>query len=273
MSTFLSIIIPVYNCELYVVNTLKSIENSIDYFYRNNPLSPQFITEVIIVDDASTDSTLNLVDHFVRYKKYYKVLAHGSNLGASSARNTGFKLSQGDYIFFCDGDDLFLEYHLDYCLRVFSDSESKPTHSGLAAVKTEMKIPLKIHDQWKQGIEHCSPINLCVKRTAHEFLEGFPEHHIYKLIGGEDCAYNRYLHSFFSVAKINVQTVEYVLKPGNSLDRQRIKFSLPPGSYQEEIPLKERLLRPLTLQIEQNQLTYLQEKQKLLSQIGAKESD
>jgi glycosyltransferase involved in cell wall biosynthesis len=125
MATTFSVIIPVYNSENYTIATLKSIENAIDYFYRNNPLASEFEAEVIIVNDHSTDNTLSLVDNFVRYKKYYKVLNHGSNLGAATARNTGVKLSQGEFLFFCDGDDLFFETHIDYCLRVFEQMENK----------------------------------------------------------------------------------------------------------------------------------------------------
>ncbi len=262
MAKFFSVIIPVYNCENYTIATLKSIEKSLDYFYRNNPLASEFEAEVIIVNDHSTDNTLSLVDNFVRYKKYYTVLNHCSNFGAATARNTGVKLSQGEFLFFCDGDDLFLEHHIDYCLRVFQDIENKSPEKLLGAVKTKMKIPGDIHPQWKVSIEHCSPINLCVRRQCHEFLEGFPEHFVYKHIGGEDCAYNSWLNHFFPVATINVETVEYVLRSGNSLDRQLPKFQRPPGTYQEEPSAKEKLWRSLANQVQESHFSYLQEKQK-----------
>jgi hypothetical protein len=72
---------------------------------------------------------------------------------------------------------------------------------------------------------------LCVRRDCHDWVEGFPEEAVYKQIGGcEDGAYAMRLETFFRVGVIDLETVEYIRRPGNSLDLQMLRFTHPPGS-------------------------------------------
>lgn len=88
-----SVVIPMFNAEATICETLNSILNQT---YTN--------IEVLIVDDGSTDSSLKLVSEYSdkRVKVFTKV-----NGGVSSARNLGIKESRGDYIAFCDSDDVW----------------------------------------------------------------------------------------------------------------------------------------------------------------------
>lgn len=88
-----SIIIPVYNAEKYVCDCIESILNQT---YKN--------IEVLIIDDGSTDGSLNLL---LKYEKKDSrvVLVHKSNSGVSATRNVGLNLVKGDYITFVDSDD------------------------------------------------------------------------------------------------------------------------------------------------------------------------
>ena len=97
----ISVIIPVYNCEGYIGTTLKSVinQNFADY-------------EIIVIDDGSTDNSLNIIKSTlkgcgVRYK-----IIHQENAGVSVARNHGIEVSEGEYLVFVDGDDYVLENHL-----------------------------------------------------------------------------------------------------------------------------------------------------------------
>lgn len=90
-----SIIIPAYNLEQYIVKTLESItENDI------------VNTEVIVIDDGSTDNTRVLAEQFLDINDvpHYVVLSQ-ENSGVSVARNAGISRARGKYIIFCDGDD------------------------------------------------------------------------------------------------------------------------------------------------------------------------
>lgn len=91
----ISIIIPVFNCEKYIIDCLDSVNNqSID----------NKLYEVIIVNDGSKDNSESLIKDYIKDKKNY-ILIGQKNKGLSEARNNGLIKSKGDYIFFLDGDD------------------------------------------------------------------------------------------------------------------------------------------------------------------------
>lgn len=95
-----SIIIPTYNRASSLKRTLISIINQTYTDY-----------EVIIVSNGSTDNTKDIVDQFQDERLKY-IFQKGSGSPASP-RNTGIKSSKGDYIAFCDDDDLWLPEKLE----------------------------------------------------------------------------------------------------------------------------------------------------------------
>lgn len=103
----ISIVIPLYNKELYIENTLNIILNQT---YQN--------FEVIIVDDGSTDNGSEIVESFTdeRIKLFKK-----ENGGVSSARNFGVDKSNYEYVAFLDADDEWLKNHLEEINRLIMD--------------------------------------------------------------------------------------------------------------------------------------------------------
>lgn len=95
----LSIIIPVYNSQKYILDCLKSC--NID---SNN-------YEVIIINDGSTDESENIILNYIRDKEQY-IYHYQINSGVSSARNKGIEIAKGDYVFFLDSDDKILNLNL-----------------------------------------------------------------------------------------------------------------------------------------------------------------
>ena len=89
----ISVVMPVYNKELYLEKTLQSILNQT---YKN--------FEIIIVNDGSTDNTKQICDEYAKKDSRISVY-HIENGGVSNARNTGLKYVTGEYIQFIDGDD------------------------------------------------------------------------------------------------------------------------------------------------------------------------
>ena len=93
MSPFISIIIPVYNAELYLRRCLDSV------------LSQSFEDfELLLIDDGSKDASGTICDEYARDDKRIKVF-HKPNGGVSSARNVGLKNAKGEWIYFVDADD------------------------------------------------------------------------------------------------------------------------------------------------------------------------
>lgn len=103
-----SIIIPIYNVEKYILRCLESVVNQT---YKNY--------EVLLIDDCGEDSSIEIAENFISNlesnRNRWRIFHHSSNLGLSAARNTGIKNSNGDYLFFLDSDDAIMYYTLE-CL-------------------------------------------------------------------------------------------------------------------------------------------------------------
>lgn len=93
-SPLVSVIIPVYNVEKYLCECLDSVINQT---YTN--------LEIILVDDGSPDNCGRICDEYAENDNRIRVI-HKKNGGLSSARNAGIEISSGEWIFFCDSDDL-----------------------------------------------------------------------------------------------------------------------------------------------------------------------
>src|SRR5437762_11434458 len=93
MRPLVSILIPAYNAELWIGDTIRS---ALAQTWARK--------EIIIVDDGSRDRTLSIARQFA--SEAVSVVTQ-ENQGASAARNKAFELCQGDYIQWLDADDLF----------------------------------------------------------------------------------------------------------------------------------------------------------------------
>ena len=99
----ISVIIPAYNAEKFIA---KAIESVLAQKCRHE-------TEIIVIDDNSTDNTRNIV--YSMSKQYGRIilLTNERKKGPSGARNTGLLESRGYYISFLDADDLWYSNHLE----------------------------------------------------------------------------------------------------------------------------------------------------------------
>lgn len=104
-SPLISIVIPVYNCELYIKETIQSI---LKQTYNN--------IECIVVNDGSTDATSTILDEFSGVISVYEQL----NSGQSSALNYGFLKAKGEYIGYLSADDLIDNEHIDSMVKLIS---------------------------------------------------------------------------------------------------------------------------------------------------------
>jgi glycosyltransferase involved in cell wall biosynthesis len=93
----ISVIIPVYNCERYLAEAIKSV---LDQTYC--PI------EIIVVDDGSSDRSANVARRFSKRIRYY----YQRNSGSGFARNTGVQKAIGSFLAFLDADDLWVKEKL-----------------------------------------------------------------------------------------------------------------------------------------------------------------
>ena len=105
-----SVVIPVYNMELYLAETLESVLMS-DY--------PNF--EVIVMDDESTDKSLSIAEHYREKDTRIRIYSQ-PNQGASSARNNAIKTARGCYILPVDADNLISDNYISEAAKILDEN-------------------------------------------------------------------------------------------------------------------------------------------------------
>ena len=108
----ISVIMPVYNVEKYLENSLNSV------------LTQSFTDiEVICVNDESTDGSLEILKEFEQKDRRVKVI-NQKNRGNGGARNTGLKHAKGEYVYFFDSDDALFPEALEKMYENITSNES-----------------------------------------------------------------------------------------------------------------------------------------------------
>lgn len=107
----ISIIIPLYNVENYVVQCLDSFEKQL---YKN--------FELIIVNDGSTDKSAYVVREYMEKSNMNIKLIEQNNSGVSAARNKGLDLASGEYICFVDPDDMVRPEYLSVMINILHNN-------------------------------------------------------------------------------------------------------------------------------------------------------
>jgi glycosyltransferase involved in cell wall biosynthesis len=107
-----SIILPTYNRSKLLRRSIVSV---LAQTYKN--------FELLVVDDASTDHTKDIVESFDDERIHY--ICHDTNLGGGAARNTGISKAKGNYISFQDSDDEWLPEKLERQLLVLNSGKGE----------------------------------------------------------------------------------------------------------------------------------------------------
>jgi glycosyltransferase involved in cell wall biosynthesis len=157
-----SIVIPCYNAEKYVAETIDSVLNQ---SYEN--------IEIIVVNDGSTDSTEAIV------KQYPVQYIFQPNSGVSVARNRGFQESNGEFICFLDADDILFEKTIEQKVRALQNDPGSVLVHGIAIVTDEHLRPIGQELAGKDGFDLVNsllqfelpipcPSNALIRRSALE---------------------------------------------------------------------------------------------------------
>lgn len=128
---FFSVVIPLYNKELFIQNTLTSVlKQSFQDF------------EVIVINDGSTDRSLNIVKSFKNERiKLFTI----ENQGVSYARNFGFEKANAELIAFLDADDIWLPNHLETLQKLYNDFSEANVFCTRYNIKLNTSFDKKIH--------------------------------------------------------------------------------------------------------------------------------
>jgi teichuronic acid biosynthesis glycosyltransferase TuaG len=101
-----------FNSEAYISETINSVINQT---YPN--------WELVLIDDCSTDNTLEIVQTFISKHSNIKLIKNPTNLGAAVARNKGIEAAKGAYIAFLDGDDAWKPKKLETQLAFMNSND------------------------------------------------------------------------------------------------------------------------------------------------------
>lgn len=158
----LTVIIPLYNKEKHIIETLQSVLNQT---YKH--------FEVLVVDDGSTD---NSVEYLNRLKDCRIRIISQTNAGVSSARNTGIENSKYDWITFLDADDLWQPNHLSNFMDVIHTIQNVNVIGSAFSVSNSNGEIIKTigvkhngfynyYEQYRiQGESNLCSSSLCVKK-------------------------------------------------------------------------------------------------------------
>lgn len=163
----ISIILAIYNGELFLREQLDSI--------ANQTLKP---SEIIIVDDASTDNSIDIVNNWKkRIDVPCKILKNEKNMGACRSFERGLELASGDYISFSDQDDIWKEDKNSKLFNKMKEIEFKYgdipilVHSDLEVVMENVKtISESLLDY--EGINHIESKDKYKTVLVHNFVTG-----------------------------------------------------------------------------------------------------
>jgi len=122
---FFSVVIPLYNKEDFIEDSIKSVLNQT---YND--------FEIIIINDGSTDNSLSLVNSI---KDDRIQVINKENTGLSATRNTGIKLAHANYIAFLDADDLWMDDFLQTIFNLIKINTSIKIFATKAKILTQKK--------------------------------------------------------------------------------------------------------------------------------------
>lgn len=152
---FFSIVVPVYNVEQYLHESIGSILKQTYQDY-----------ELILVDDGSKDDSPRICDAYAEHNKKVKVI-HKPNGGQSTARNMGIRAAQGQYAVFLDSDDMISNIHFLEDLKKIIDNDTDIVVYRYEKYYSEKKISdcgIKLNDL--NGLPKDQLIRELVKRDA-----------------------------------------------------------------------------------------------------------
>lgn len=168
-----SVIIPVHNREDQLVRAIESVyaQTLKDY-------------ELIVVNDGSDEE---YKDFYLKLqKKYGFILVHQENMGVSSARNHGIKLSQGEYIALLDSDDEWKDNKLETQDKYLKDTNYLWCHTNEVWIRNGIFVnQMKKHekqggDQLIRSFKMCliSPSSVVIKKALFNEIGYFNEEFI-----------------------------------------------------------------------------------------------
>ena len=209
-----SVIIPAYNAENTIEELIRSISNQ--SFSKEK-------TEIIVVNDCSTDKTLEILEDLQK-EFSFRIVSHDVNKGLATTRNTGIKHSTGKILIFIDADMTVGDHYIENHANFHNNRQVIGVVGGiLPADNLKIDKYQKYLYKSKRGIKKYSlqkPLpynafifgNTSIKKNIIEECGMFDEN--IKIYGGEDTEfafriYQKYPKSLFGTCSLSVKHNHY----------------------------------------------------------------
>ena len=152
----ISIIIPVFNGEIFVKKCLDTL------LIQKNIAN----CEIIFVNDGSTDKSISIIEEY--NKKNIKILSLPSNSGPAASRNLGIKNSDGEYVFFCDIDDLIDQNALQILYNTAKKNNCEYVFSDFKKFEGDKNQRIGVYNYEKDKSFRNKEIVEAMKRELHD---------------------------------------------------------------------------------------------------------
>ena len=209
-----SIVIPLYNVATYIEEMLISIINQ---SYKN--------WELLLVDDGSTDNTIEVVQRFLVDTRIFLFIRPNSDIkGAQSCRNIGMHHSKGKYICFFDGDDVIS----NECIEVRVNAIEKSDRDFCIFPAADFTYSINDYRASKRGISSGEDVLASFLRAKYQFTVWT---NIYKTNSLANIEWDKNV-KIYQDLDFNIQclvkglTYEFVESPPNYFYRQRVQGSI-----------------------------------------------
>lgn len=175
--------------------------------------------EVVIVDDGSTDTTLDVVNSFAAMDSRLKYVFQ-ANQGLATARNTGITTSSGDYVTFLDSDDEYKSSHLRLRVELLDLREDiQMLHGGLEVVNGDWMVPDYYHPGRVVDLRKCAVgATFFIRRSAFETVGLFVHRDF-----GEDTEFFARAERSLNVVRVEWPTYRYFRDSPDSIVSSEVR--------------------------------------------------
>lgn len=238
-----SILMTAYNREYFIVEAIESVLAST---YQN--------WELIIVDDRSSDNTVNVAKSYAIKDNRIKVYQNEINLGDYPNRNKAVSYARGEYFTFCDSDDTLFPGAIETILKIIDKTPgfnmAMYWHHSNNTFTLEPEEALKKHF-FKQQFLYMGPGGTFIRRAFFNDIGGYPE----KYGPANDMYFNLKVASKSSITFVPFEFTFYRRHEGQEINN---RFSY---MYNNYLYMKDAL-EELVLSLSPKELTWLKKKNK-----------
>lgn len=236
----ISVVMPVYNGEKYL---RKSIESVLNQTYTD--------FELVIVDDASKDSTPAIIEEYIQKDKRVRVIKNEKNMKLPKSLNIGFSCCNGDFFTWTSDDNIYYKNAFETLILQLKNTTVDFVFAREEYIDADGRYIGKQEDPRDLDELYCKSIMsgcFMYKKEVHEKLNGYDESKF--LIEDYDFfrrAYKQFRFAYIPITLYSYRRHEGSLSETRMLEVRKRKVDLLEESLKDELPdrIKDKIYREL----------------------------